>query len=386
MASFYDINGNLQQVPLTVGMYREAANRGMTLPQYLGVTFKTDVQKYGSVFNQMLASEGVFVKGNGDLGIRPSTMAQILNGNMSAGTVVKDGVPDSRILFPATILQLIENKLVANLTMTADAFDQLVGFEETVNDDRYEQPVVNFSRPEAARSQGISQLAEPASMLTITTSDVAKKIPTFSLGMEIADQALKASSLDFVALSLARQAAVERNERAQNYMTLLLNGDVDNGESALTVDQASVAFDNTCSATVFTQKAWMKFLTKNGTKRSLTHLVCDLDTAMRIENRTGKPNVQTDNPTSARIDTQFSVMNPTWAKNPQIFLTQDSAWPANTVMGLDKAWAIRRVRSLSAEYTAIEAYVMRRSQAMRFDFGEKVERMFDEAFGNMLLT
>lgn len=388
MSSFFDRAGNIQQVDLSVGMYRDAFNAGLSLPHFLARTYRTDSTKYGSVFNQLLASEGIFVKANRELGIRPSTMADILNGSgmQAGGVTVKDGVPASRILFPATILQLVEDKLVVNLTMTADAFEELIAVDETSADDRYEQPVINFSKPEAARSQGISQLAEPASMLTITTSDVAKKIPTFSLGMEIADQALRASTLDIVALSLARQAAVERNERAQKYMTYVLNGDVDNGESALPVDQCSVAFDSNCSAIVFTHKAWMKYLTKNGTKRTISHIVADLDTAMRIEGRTGKPTLLGDDSKTNRIDTQFSLMNPTWAKNPRIFLTQDAAWPANTIMGLDKQWGIRRVRNLSADYQAIEAYVMRRSQVMRFDFGEHVNRLYDDAFGCALLT
>jgi 2-keto-4-pentenoate hydratase len=387
MSIILDAQGANVDIPVDVTVYRLAHEAGMTVPQYLANKYPTNAAKYGTVFEQMMAAEGIFVKPNRELGIRPSTMAQILNPGMQAGGVtVKDGVPASRILFPAVFLLALEDKLVANLNMTADAFEQMIAVDEAIANDRYEQPKISYSKPEAGRHQGVAQLAQPASMVTITSSDVAYRIPSFAIGLEISDQALRASTLDIVALSLARQAAVERNERAQNYMTNILNGDVDNGESALTVDQASVTFDSTCSSTVFTQKAWMKYLTKNGTKRTITHIVTDLDSAMRIENRTGKPVITTDDPNSKRIDTTFNIMNPTWAKNPSIFLTQDAAWPANTLMGLDKSWAIRRVRNLNADYQAIEAFVMRRSQQMRFDFGEHVNRLFDEGYGCMLLT
>lgn len=389
MSAFFDANGSTQQVELTVGMYREASNRGMSLPQYLGTQFKTDAARYGSVFEQLCASEGVFLKGNKELGIRPSTMAEVLHGqNMQAGVTTSDAQPASRILFPAVFMQAVEDKLVANLSMTAQAFDGMVAFDEAIQGDRYEQPVISYAGPEAGRSQGIAQLAAPASMVLITSSDKSYKIPTFSLGLEVSDQALAASSLDLVALSVARQAAVERNERAQNYMYNLYAGDIDNGEGSLAAAgrvSAASSFDAASTAGSLTQKAWTKFLVKDSTKRTITHIVTDIDTALAIENRSNRPTVFSDNPTSPRINTMMEVINPLWPTQVKLFLTLGS-WPAGTIMGLDQNWAIRRVRSLTADYAAIEAYVLRRSTAMRVDFGEHVNRMYTEAYDVMTLS
>lgn len=390
MAAYINARGETQQIKLDVTMYRQAAERGMSLQQFLN-TEHADTGSNGPAFNQILASEGIFVQANRDVGIRPSTMDAILNGrpNMEAGVNVKDAVPASRILFPAVIMQAVEDKLLQNLAMTANALEDMIALDETINGERYEHPVVNFSKPEAARSQGSSQLAPPPSMMTITTSDKAYRIPSFALGLEVSDQALKATTIDFVALSLARQAAVERNERANNYLLAIFNGDVDNGEGSLAslglVDNAST-FDAAATGGTLTQKAWMKYLMKNGTKRTITHLVTDIDTAMKIEGRTGKPTVMQDDGTTNRFDTQFNVMNPTWAKNPKLFLVENAAWAANTIMGLDASWAIRRVRNLSADYQGIESYVLRRSQAMRFDFGEHVNRLYNDAYGCMVLA
>lgn len=390
MAAYINARGETQQIKLDVTMYRQAAERGMSLQQFLN-TEHADTGANGPAFNQILASEGIFIQANRDVGIRPSTMDAILNGrpNMEAGVNVKDAVPASRILFPAVIMQAVEDRLLQNLTMTANALEDMIAIDETINGERYEHPVVNFSKPEAARSQGSSQLAPPPSMMTITTSDKAYRIPSFALGLEVSDQALKATTIDFVALSLARQAAVERNERANNYLLAIFNGDVDNGEGSLAslglVDNAST-FDAAATGGTLTQKAWMKYLMKNGTKRTITHLVTDIDTAMKIEGRTGKPTVMQDDGTTNRFDTQFNVMNPTWAKNPKLFLVENAAWAANTIMGLDASWAIRRVRNLSADYQGIESYVLRRSQAMRFDFGEHVNRLYNDAYGCMVLA
>lgn len=391
MSAFLDQKGNPQQVELSVGMYREAAERGMSLQAYVNSKYPTDESRYGAAFNQLLASEGIFLKADRSIGVRPSTMREMFNGRpqMDAAINVKDAVPTSRILFPAVIMSAVEDKLVANLTMTSNAFESMIAMDESIVGERYEHPVLNFSKPEAARHQGIAQLAAPASMMLITTSDRAYKIPVFSMGLEVSEQALQATTIDFVALSLARQAAVERNERAQGYMLALWNGDVDNGEgslSSLSLVDTSTSFDALATGGVMTHKAWIKFLMKNGTKRTITHLVTDFDTAYKIENRTGKPTINNDDSKTSRIDTQFSLMNPTWARNPEVFLTQDANWPANTVMAIDKAWAIRRVRSLTADYQAIEAFVLRRSQAMRFDFGEHVNRLFNEGFAGLTVA
>jgi len=391
MTGFIDQNGARAQLDIHVGMYAEAADRGMTLPQYINLTYPTQSpDKDGTTFQQLMAAEGISVKANREYGIRPSTMDQVLNGTkMEAGVVVKDGIPTSRILFPAVFLLAVEDKLVANLDINATAFDKLVAVDESISQERYEQPVINMSKPEAARAMGIAQLAAPASMLTITTLDKAYRIPTWSIGMEISDQAVKSTTLDIVAMALARQVAVQRNERAQNYLLALLNGDIDNADgslASLSLFDNSSAFDAAATGGVLTQKAWMKYLMKNGTKRTITHIVTDIDTAMKIEGRTGKPTVMQNDGTTNRFDTQFSVMNPTWAKNPEVFLTDIASWPANTMMGFDRNWAIRRVRNLSAQYQAIEAYVMRRSTAMRFDFGEHVNRLFTDAYGGMVLA
>lgn len=383
MPGYIDAQGRTQQLSFAVTDYRVAAEAGMTLPQYINAQHPTNVERDGSAWDQLLASEGIFVRPNREFGIRPSTLADVLNGpRMQAGTIVKDAIPVSRILFPAIFMQAIEDKLLVNLTMTANAFDSMVGYEESITGYRYEQPVINYANPEAARAMGVGQLAQPASMMTITVLDKAYKIPSFALGLEVSDQALSATTLDFVTMSVARQAAVQRNELAQGYVLALLNGDTDNGDGSLASLGYSVntsTLDATATTT-WTQKAWIKFLMLNGTKRTLTHLITDIDTALKIEGRTNKPVITNDDSQTHRFDTQFNVMNPTWAKNPQLFLTQDANWPANTVMGLDKTWAIRRVRSLSADYNAIENYVMRRSTAMRVDFGEHVNRLYPEAY------
>jgi hypothetical protein len=186
-----------------------------------------------------------------------------------------------------------------------------------------------------------------------------------------------------VGLAVARQAAVEGNERANGYILSLLNGDVDLSMQALSSFagklQTAASLDAAATSGL-TQRAWLNWLSQRSNKRTITHIVTDLAGAMAIENRIGKPVITGDNPNSPRIDTLMSVLNPKWPANVRIFLTDDVNWPARTIMGVDARYGIHRVSSLTAQYSAIEQFVLKRSTAMRVDKGEMLYRLFDEAF------
>jgi len=395
MAAFYDANGDLQQVDLSVTDYREAGEAKLSIGQYYAQKYPTAPERFGHTLNQLLASEGIFIKGDKEHGIRPSTMAEVLNGpKLSAGpnTNVRDSVPTSRILFPAAILAAVEDKMAVDLVTTDSAMNDMIGQEVSINGDRYEWPVLNFDNPEKARAQRIAQLAMPTSMMLITVSDTSRRITGVSMGLEVSDTALENTPMDFVAMSIARQAAVERNQKAVDDLLEVWNGDVDKGDASLaSLGQVRTAqsYDSLITAnSQITQKAWIKFMAQDSTKRMTSHVVTDLDTALRIEGRTGKPINTNDDPNSPRLDTLFSVMNPQWPGSAvKLFLVPEgTAWPANTIMSIDKRYSLRRVQSLTIGYSAIENYVMRRSTAMRFDYGSEVHRLFSDATNGMTLT
>jgi len=393
MASFIDNNGARQQVKLAVTMYREAAEAGQSFDQYINSIYPT-APDGPSAYTQILASEGIFLKANKEYGIKSANLNDVLNGRPSqdaSGTIVKEAVPNSRILFPAALMSAIENRLSVDQETTPNAFEKLIAVDDSINHDRFERAVLDFSRPEAHRAQTISQLAMPNAMLSITVAEQSRRIPVIGLGLEISEQAIRATSLDLVGLALARQAATERNERANYYIMSLLEGDKDMDMVSLASIAGKVRKASSFDATITTNgtlshEAWIYWLAANSTKRRITHVITDLKTAMAIENRRGKPTNQTDNPGSPRIDAIPTIMNPSWDFNTKIFITQNPDWPAGTILGLDQRYAIHRVKSLTAQYEAIEQLVMRRATQMRFDHGEIVYRLFDEAFEVLTLT
>lgn len=381
---YIDAKGDKLPVDMSVSMYKEAADRNQSLPQYLATQYPTNAEKNGTVFEQLMEQSGVFINGNKEFGFRASTLEDVLSPK-SAAAITREGVPASRLLFPAVMLEVIENKLSVNYDVNPAALSAMIAKEDSINSDRWERPVISYAAVESARGGPVAQLSMPNAMMTITASDKSMRIPTWGIGLEISEQAQKSTTLDLVGLAVARQAQVETNERANSYILSLLNGDADYSMAALSTFvgkvQTSASINGAAlGAGVLNQKTWLTWLSQRSNKRMITHVVTDLAGAMMIENRTGKPVITTDNPNSPRIDTLMSVMNPKWPANVQIFITDDANWPVNTIMGIDARYGIHRVTSLSAQYSAIEQFAMKRSTMLRFDKGEMVYRLFDEAF------
>lgn len=377
-------NGDKIAANLTLDLYKEASEEGRSLRQHLDHIHSTNAERDGSAYEQLLEQMGLFVRNDREAGIRASTVGEILNPSKdAAGAITRDGVPASRLLFPAVVLDVIEDKLTVNRTENPNALSSMLAVDQSINGDRWERPVLNFSRPEAARSAPVAQLALPNVMMTITASDKSMRIPNWGIGLEISDQALASTTIDLVGLAVARQAEVEANERANGYILSLLQGDADLAMVALSAIpgkvKTAVSLDP-AATTGLTQRAWLKWLSNDANKRTITHVVTDLEGAMAIEARAGKPTIQGDDPNSPRMDTLFSVINPKWPTNVRIFLTDDPNWPAKTIMGMDTRYAIHRVSSLTAQYSAIEAFALKRSTAMRVDRGELMYRFYDEAF------
>lgn len=378
-----DARGDKKPVDLSVELYKTAADAGLSLPQHLANLYPTNAEKQGSPMAQLLEQCGIFVKANKEFGIRASSMDDVMNPKQAGSAITRDGVPASRLLFPAVILDIIEDKLSVDYATNPNGLTSMVAMDESIQGDRWERPVINFSAPEAARSGPVAQLSLPNSMMTITASDKSMRIPSWAIGMEISEQALKSTTLDLVGLAVARQAAVEANERANGYILSLLQGDVDTAQTALSgfagKVQTAVSLDATATSGI-SQKAWLTWLSQRSNKRAISHVVTDLAGAMAIEGRAGKPTNVNDNPNSPRIDTLFTVINPTWPTNVKIFLSNDPSWPAKTIMGIDARYGVHRINSLTAQYSAVEQFVLKRSTALRIDKGELVYRLFDEAF------
>ncbi|MCK5432435.1 MAG: hypothetical protein KAJ03_06805, partial [Gammaproteobacteria bacterium] len=261
-----------------------------------------------------------------------------------------------------------------------------VAVTANVNTTKVDQPIINVTAPEAIESMPIGQLAEPAAMVTITVSEKTHRIPTRAVGLTISDQALESSTLDLVGLAMTGQARGERIRRAEADLKNMIDGDTDTGNGTGVTAVASTVYDSALAAGDLSQKAWIKWLRANYRQMTPDWLICGVDEALVIENRTNKPTNFTDDPNSTRMDALFTVEN-LGIRAPRVLLVDTSgANPvigANDIIGLDSSQAIRRVVNVSASYEAVESYVMRRATSFRVDYGSMMHRLFESAWQRM---
>ena len=386
MAKFFDASGKIQEVNVSLDtVVRPAKDANMSVRDYVNTTYETNAESYGDAFSQLCESEGIVLGSNKKYGIKSPSLESVLSGRpeMEAGVIVRNPSNQARVLLMPAIGALVEDKLVGDLTMNADQFDRMIAMDTTIADEWYLWPEANYAGPEAARSQAIAPLSKPANMLTLTTVEKSIRVPTYALGIEWDDRVTKYLNLDFISLSIARQIAVERNARANENLLAMLNGDADVGMASLSsLGKVKTAVSLDAAATSgITQKAWMLWLYNNGKKRRIDWVVCDINSALAIQNRSGRPVIVGDNGTSVRINTNERVANPTWNDEVNVFvMDSDSGFPANTILGIDSRYAIQRVTSTNASYQAQEEFVLRRSSAMRFDYGTLSRRLYNDAF------
>lgn len=394
MTQIIDSTGLAQEVNLVVEDYKAAFDAGLTLPQYLNNKYPTDAAKYGTAFEQSMASNGMFMSSDKVSGLKPPTIADIMSGNVNIGMgpiTRPDGSGaqsvSGRLLFPAAILELVESQLMDDSTSYEGVFNRLIATSSSVDSPRVDQPVINLTAPRGVRSQPISQLSEPAAMVSITLSEKSFRLPTFSIGLEISDEAQKTSTIDLVGIALREQAIGERAAMIDEGIKKMVLGDKDLGMSALTAVSAST-FDAlaTSGGGAITNKAWVKWLRSEWKRLNIDWVICDLDTYLAVEGRADRP-IVTQNDGSGRITSLLSLANPGIPDQVNFFILDDptliggtTAVTGRRMVGMDSRKAIRKVTYSGAQYSAIEQYVMRKSSALRIDFSVGYFRLMDSAW------
>jgi hypothetical protein len=394
--SFIDKDGHRQQVELNgMALYREAMAKKLTIRQLINQKYET-VDGAPETFKQFCVSAGLRFKADEQTGVPAANLLEVFDPQMGASTFTSQpAVPDSRILFPAAIMEVIEDSLQSNVDPAVGSFESLVGYRQTIATNKLEQPVISYKGakgPEDVQFQHVGQNTRPPIVLSLTASDTSRRIPTQSIGMEISREALASNSLDIVALTMSRFLRTADYNEWVSQLGYVLSGDPDAAVSSMSAGTSALSsvtaksFDtaNISAAGSITQLAWLKYLYSNSMTMTKTHAVLDFDAAYAIDTRTNRPPRATGE--VDRMDVPFSILYPNFQSDIKFVVMPTGTFTANTVMGLDQRYALGKVTSSMAEYEAIEEVVMKKSTELRIDRGFIVFRIFDTAFNTMTLT
>jgi hypothetical protein len=377
--SIVDRDGARHQVDLSVEMYREAFDANLSLPQYLNQKFDTDSEKFGTPFQQLLATSGLALRRDQQSGLPASLMKDVLDGGPQMAVTRPDGsqalTVAGRMLFPAVIMQWIESQLMDDYTAYEGVYNRMIALTSSANSPRVDQPIIDLTLPRSSLAQPIAQLAEPTAMVSIKLSEKSYRIPTKSIGFEISDEASKSTAIDLVGMTLQQQIIGQRIALINQYLVAMIGGDADLSMTALTPENIST-YDATAVGGAVTNTAWVKWLRKDWTKLTIDWVICDIDTYLKIENRTGRPTVYTDAGNDIRLTSIPTAANPGIPGGVNFFIVDTAVVGANTLVGIDSRKAIHKMIYVGGAYSAVEQYVMRRSTAMRFDFAEMSTRLY----------
>jgi hypothetical protein len=199
---------------------------------------------------------------------------------------------------------------------------------------------------------------------------------------------MKQNTLDFVALSMTRQAEIEAGNRLDECISAMVNGDVDIGQGALAVNKVSAYDSSITTDSVITHLSWIKWLAKNRRIRQINVCLMTIDTFFKVENRTGKP-IKTEDSTAQPFDQTPDII-PTLLNlslsGVKVMLVENTVIPDDVIVGFDTRYAMRKITNSEAEYSAAEKLVLRKANSMRWDWGYTIHRLYDQAWDVLSLT
>lgn len=360
-----------------VDVYKKAAEAGQTLRQYMRCNVHDADMSKGEVLDQMMTAAAL----NDSALNFGSAMSMADLASMADSSFRRnDGTDNSlgaRLLFPQVILETLNaNALRDDGSDILSIWQKLVATTRNVNGQKVDQPIIDTSAPEESRSGRITQMAMPETMVQITTGEKSFRIPTYSIALEISDEAMASTTIDLVRIVMEAQARGNRIRTVNEQLRALVNGDLDRGISALPVTPIGTFDDSITGPGVVTKRAFIKWLHSVQKTANVATVLTDIDTALDVDDALLPKITGVD---ASKIVSPWGGVN-LGITRPDIIPFDTEVFGAGIMVGLDPRYAIQRFVNISAAYTAIEEYVMRRATAFRVDYGEMATRLHDEAW------
>ncbi len=375
---YHNRDGKRVEKKFGVEVYKQASDAGVSLRQLLRQQCPDFDPSYGDVLDQMATNACLHdgAKGYG----RALTIEDLSKMSVEDGMRRPDGSDTSlgaRLLYPQIILETLNAAALRDDGSDILAiWESMIAVSRNIDGSLAAQPIIDVTAPEKSRSRPIAQLAEPATMVSITTGQRQYAIPTNSIGLTISHEAMKSTTIDLVNTVMSAQARGDKIARVGEQLRAMVNGDLDVGIAALPVTKIST-FDNSITTDgVITKKAYIKWLLSRRNIANITKVLTDVDSAMAMDEAFLPKVTGTD---SSKIVTPWGGLN-LGLSQPQVVPFDTDVFGAGIIVGMDPRYAIQRFTNISASYEAIQEYVMRKATSFRVDYGEMATRLYDEAW------
>jgi hypothetical protein len=376
--NFIDAAGRNQEAEIEASVYREAAAANLKVPQYLAQKYPTDPDKYGSTFKQMCAQAGLFANSDPETGKTATSMASLFNAAVSLPN--NASASPSNVLFPALMLSLIEDWVAPNTVPFENLFNSVIANTQSVNTPILLQPMINVRDAYDSDFGMLTDFAEPPQIMSITASSKPIKMPLMGAGTVVSNTVAQ-YGIDQLAFQTTAHLRGIRPKYIKRMLKQVLTGDTDLGIPVISGTNSSTYDATAVSAATFSHKAFLKWLWQDWETFMVDTLFMGFDTFLTLENRLGRPTVQTDDGTDARLNTSLSLSLPGIPNALRVFPVDDTIVGANTIIGIDSSLAIQRFVNVAAETTVMEQMALKRATAFMYTVSEICLHARPNAFG-----
>lgn len=359
-ASFIESGGRPSQIPISIDIYKSAAGSNLSVPAYLQRKYGHKADKNyanGNVFSQVMASLNIPIDAKGR-DFRGMALGDVLDGTFQA-SITQHAKTACTILAPAAILSIVEENPAEDRTDKLSKFEKLIAIDKSNSSDTFAMPIFDLSNADKRQASAIGQSAI-SYVGRLTISRKSHTIPTFSYALKVSDMALKACSIDDIAICLRVLHKPLAFNLVCQQLNSLINGDRDMDIKPLPVVPIN-KYDSEAGNGVLTHKAYMKWLWNDRGIYQVDYVLCNEDDYFRIIKRKGCP-------------INKNILE------PQIFFLDEGIVPSGTLVGIDSRYAIARLKYSQANFDAVEEMVMRNGKALHFDERQVLYRHDDKAF------
>lgn len=376
-----DRNGDPLEVQASLEDYAQATGTGANLRQHLASKYPDADVTHGTVFAQLAASMGVNLNPKS---LDKPKMSELFGIGVQAGSVTspngQDNSVGARLLMPELIIAIQEANLFQNTQPLREAIMAKTAMRTQVSNATYKRPIVDSDTNKDLEHEEIGQGATPNTLIRISTSQKSFDIPTRAFGLEITKQAMQNSTLDQVAMMIGSARRSIDNKNIYRWLSEIVSGSAAKGMTALTATNISTR-DPAATAGAVTQLAWLKLLTEDQEFNEYDTLLSGIDSLYNIENRSARPTTSDDTGRDGRLDSTLNVMNANLRNMDTILVGDETVLGgATNFLLMNSGSGIEYVTDVSAEYEAVEEFVLRKTAEMRFDVGEEIFRFRDDAF------
>ncbi len=368
------------EVPLTLELYREANELGMTFWQYLECINPSKAGDHLDAFERQLQASGIIVKGNEEKGIFSSPGEYFFQSDR----------PGSAILFPV-LLQ--KTALWAKLNRVAD-IDKLVATTRTIaGTSAFQTLSIDDSEITGDGGEGRRFRVDERGnfpRVKIKWSEKTNAVTKHGVQLDWSYEFVRRASIELMQTVVARIMLQDQKEVVEDAISLAINGDSSGANPAARVmtfctstvtpgaNEIRLNTGTTQAAGDLPYEGYLKFI--GGLEPYAPNVICGtLNTLVKMVTM-ARPNMDPAELISQLQDKKTQgTARVTENIFPNVEMVRVDNMPESMLLALDTDFALERVIELNSDIQEAEKAISNQTEKMVLSIADTVSKLFPDA-------